>query len=65
MYWHDLCYKSRIEYEFGAAFAIAYPKYGMSRKGMEQGFTIPDRMKGEGPLVLELTVEHAKATLRQ
>ena len=37
--------------------------YKNSAEGLEQGFTIPVRMKGNGPLVLELAVKGAKASL--
>ena len=38
--------------------------YKNSPLGLEQGFTLAAPMKGEGPVVLELAVEHAKASLR-
>lgn len=38
--------------------------YKNSTKGLEQGFTLPERMNGEGPLVLELAVKYARATLK-
>ena len=38
--------------------------YKNSSLGLEQGFTLAAPMKGEGPIVLELAVEHAKASLR-
>ncbi|MEE8361777.1 MAG: PKD domain-containing protein, partial [Gemmatimonadales bacterium] len=38
--------------------------YENTPTGLEQGFTLPARMEGEGPLVLELAVTHAKARLR-
>jgi hypothetical protein len=37
--------------------------YENSVEGLEQGFTIPAPMAGHGPLVLELAVEEAKASL--
>ena len=37
--------------------------YKNSAQGLEQGFTLPVRMPGEGPLVLELAVKHAEVTL--
>ena len=38
--------------------------YKNSPLGLEQGFTLAAPMEGEGPVVLELAVEHAKASLR-
>ncbi|KGJ89257.1 hypothetical protein ND16A_2150 [Thalassotalea sp. ND16A] len=38
--------------------------YENSPLGLEQGFTLAASMTGEGPLVLELAVGHAKASLR-
>jgi|GEM_PF-1516675 len=38
--------------------------YENSPRGLEQGFTLAAPMEGEGPVVLELAVEHAKASLR-
>jgi len=37
--------------------------YENTAQGLEQGFTLADRAKGEGPLVLELAVEHARVRL--
>ncbi len=36
-----------------------------SAQGLEQGFTLDARIKGSGPLVVELAVEHARAYLRE
>lgn len=38
--------------------------YKNSPLGLEQGFTLAATMEGEGPVVLELAVGHAKASLR-
>jgi uncharacterized repeat protein (TIGR01451 family) len=38
--------------------------YENSAQGLEQGFTVPARPAGDGPLVLELTVRRARARLR-
>ncbi len=38
--------------------------YLNSREGLEQGFTLAERPAGEGPLVLELEVASAQASLR-
>ena len=38
--------------------------YKNSPLGLEQGFTLAAPMEGEGPVVLEIAVEHAKASLR-
>jgi len=37
--------------------------YENTPQGLEQGFTLPERSKGQGSLVLELTVQHAHASL--
>ena len=38
--------------------------YENSAQGLEQGFTLPDRMDGRGFLKLELAVKHAQVSLR-
>jgi hypothetical protein len=52
----------------GARIEIRRPKliewYLNSPKGLEQGFTLLERPKGKGALVLELAVDGARASLR-
>lgn len=53
----------------GARVEIARPAliewYVNSSAGLEQGFTLKERPAGDGELVLELTVSHAQASLRE
>ena len=51
----------------GARVEIRHPGlvewYANSREGLEQGFTVEERPAGEGPLLLELEVGGARASL--